>query len=250
MSRSEDRGQADRHRMAWRARYLLIAGVAFVTAVGLIGWHFLGGRSDVLKPDGGPVVTVMDFERSFPLDPLPSGWLHRKFWTPSPMAMAFVVKDGVPSMRFETHDSASMLFREVDIDIATYPMLAWRWYIELPIRSPIDERTREGDDHPARLLLRFITDRGEKRAMEVIWGNRLKPGDYKYLGSFPHIVADAGDDRVGRWLDERIDLPRVYAEIWKDAAPAHLVDVAVFCDSDDTHTASISYFAYVRLERR
>jgi hypothetical protein len=32
--------------------------------------------------------------------------------------------------------------------------------------------------------------------------------------------------------------------------PAHLVDVAVFSDSDDTHTASISYFAYVRLERR
>ena len=25
-----------------------------------------------------------------------------------------------------------------------------------------------------------------------------------------------------------------------DAAPAHLVDVAVFCDSDDTHTASVS----------
>jgi hypothetical protein len=108
----------------------------------------------------------------------------------------------------------------------------------------------EGDDHPARLFLRFVTDRGEKRAMEVIWGNRLKPGDYKYIGGFPHFVADAGDERVGRWLDERIDLARVYAEIWKDAAPAHLVDVAVFCDSDDTHTASISYFDYVRLERR
>jgi hypothetical protein len=39
----------------------------------------------------------------------------------------------------------------------------------LPIRSPIDERTREGDDHPARLFLWFITDRGDKRAMEVIW---------------------------------------------------------------------------------
>jgi Protein of unknown function (DUF3047) len=37
--------------------------------------------------------------------------------------------------------------------LAAYPMLAWRWYIELPIRSPIDERTREGDDHPARLFL-------------------------------------------------------------------------------------------------
>ena len=122
--------------------------------------------------------------------------------------------------------------------------------VELPIRSPLDERTREGDDHPARLFLRFITDHGEKRAMEVIWGNRLKPGDYKYIGGFPHFVADAGDDRLGQWLDERIDLARVYAEIWKDAAPAHLVDIAVFCDSNDTHTASISYFAYVRLERR
>jgi hypothetical protein len=108
----------------------------------------------------------MDFGQSFPLDPLPSGWRHRKFWTRSPMSMAFAVKDGVPSMGFETHDSASMLFRHVDIDLAAYPMLAWRWYVELPIRSPLDERTREGDDHPARLFLRFATDHGEKRAME------------------------------------------------------------------------------------
>ena len=86
--------------------------------------------------------------------------------------------------------------------------------------------------------------------MEVIWGNRLKPGDYKCIGGFPHFVADAGDDRVGKWLDDKIDLARVYAVIWKDPAPAHLVDIAVFCDSDDTHTASVSYFAYVRLERR
>jgi hypothetical protein len=71
-------------------------------------------------------------------------------------------------------------------------------------------------------------------------------------------TADKASDRqacrdahpTGRWLDERIDLGRVYGENWKDAAPAHLADVAVFCDSDDTHTASISYFVYVRLERR
>jgi len=166
----------------------VIGGVALAAAVGLTGWHFWGGRGEVLKPEDGPVVTVMDFGRSFPLDPLPSGWRHRKFWTRSPMTMAFAVKDGVPSMRFETRDSASMLFRQVDIDLAVYPTLAWRWYIELPIRSPLDERTREGDDHPARLFLRFVTDRGEKRAMEVIWGNRLRPGDYKCIGGFPHFV--------------------------------------------------------------
>src|SRR5260370_10040079 len=137
-----------------------------------------------------------------------------------------------------------MLCRNVESDLATYPMMAWRWYIELQIRSALDERTREGDDRPARLFLRLATDRGEKRAMEVIWGNRLKPGEYKYIGDFPHFVADAGDDRIGRWLDERIDLARVYSEIWKDAAPAHPVAGAVFCDSADTHTAINSYFDY------
>jgi hypothetical protein len=60
----------------------------------------------------------MDFGQSFPLDPLPSGWRHRKFGTRSPMTMSFAVKDGVPSVRFETHDSASMLFRAVDVDLA------------------------------------------------------------------------------------------------------------------------------------
>src|ERR1700745_2804063 len=167
--------------MIWRARYFLICGIALLGAGGLTGWHFGDSRGELLKPDGGPVVTVMDFSRSFPLDPLPSGWRHRKFWTRSPMSMSFAVKDGVPSMLFQTHDSASMLFRHVDIDLAAYPMLAWRWYIELPIRRPLDGRTREGGDAPARLFLRFATDGDEKRAAEVIWGNRLKSGEYKYI---------------------------------------------------------------------
>jgi len=106
-----------------------------------------------------------------------------------------------------------MLFRHVEIDLATYPMLPWRWFIELPIRSPLDERTREGDDHPARLFLRFMTDRGQKRAMEVIWGNRLRPGDYKYIGSFPHFVADAGEDR-GRPVARREDRSR--PRLWRN----------------------------------
>jgi hypothetical protein len=60
-------------RLPWRTRYFLIGGVAIAATVGLIGWHFFGGRGEVLKSDGGPVVTVMDFGQPIPLDPLP--WL-------------------------------------------------------------------------------------------------------------------------------------------------------------------------------
>jgi hypothetical protein len=143
-------------------------------------------RTNVVTGDGQPEVTVMDFSAPFSLDPLPAGWYHRTFWTRWPMQTAFAVKDGVPALRFETRSTASMLFRHVNLDLTDYQFLIWRWYIEEPIESPLDERTREGDDHPARLFLVFRTASGQDRRMEIIWGNKLKAGDYKYIGGFPH----------------------------------------------------------------
>ena len=142
-------------------------------------------RTNVITGHGEPEVTVMDFSVPFLLDPPPAGWYHRTFWTRWPMQMAFAVKDGVPALRFETQSTASMLFRHVDLDFADYPFLMWRWYIEEPIESPLDEHTRAGDDHPARLFLVFRTATGEERRMEIIWGNKLKAGDYKYIEGFP-----------------------------------------------------------------
>ena len=192
-------------------------------------------------------IVLMDFSESFSLDPPPDGWRHRKFWTRSPMEMSFAVKDGVPSLRLVTDDSASMLFRQVNVALADYPFLAWRWHIEQPIESEIDERTEDGDDHPARLFLTFESDDGESRSMEIIWGNRLlQAGDYKYIGDFPHYTANGGMENVGRWHAEEVNLAEIYRKIWGDAEGIRLVDIAIFCDSDETDGGSISYFAEVR----
>ena len=201
-------------------------------------------RANVLTGRGEPEVMVMDFSAPFPLDPPPLGWYHRKFWTRWPMQMVFAVKDDVPSLRFETRSTASMLFRHVDLELADYPFLIWRWYIEQPIESLLDERTREGDDHPARLFLVFRTATGPDEM-----GNKLKAGDYKYVGGFPHYVADGGDENFRQWRREEVDLREVYRHIWPDGAPAHLIDIAIFCDSDETHGHTVSYFADVKLRR-
>jgi len=206
-------------------------------------------RINVITAHGESKVTLMDFSTPFPLDPPPAGWYHRTFWTRAPMRMAFAAKDGVPALRFETQSSASMLFRHVDFDLTEYRYLIWRWYIEQPIESALDERTHEGDDHPARLFLVFRASIDEERRMEIIWGNKLKAGDYKYVDRFPHYVADGGDDKIGQWLREEVDLQAVYRRIWPDGAAAHLIDIAVFCDSDETHGHTVSYFADVKIRR-
>jgi hypothetical protein len=207
-------------------------------------------RLNVLTPHGEPELVVMDLSRPFPLDPPPEGWVHRRFWTRRPMQMTFADKDGVPALRLATHASASMLFRHVDVPVEAYPILAWRWYIERPIESEIDEKTRDGDDHPARLFLSFQTAAGDSHRMEIIWGNKLHAGDTKVIGTFPHYVADGGNENVGRWHNERLDLRPIYQRFWPGAPPAHLVDIALFCDSDETRGDTVAYFADVRLLRR
>ena len=144
-----------------------------------------------------------------------------------------------------------MLFRHVDIELYEYPTLTWQWFIEDGIDSDVDESTREGDDHPARFMVVFDSADGERHRMEIIWGNRMfGAGDYKYLGSFPHYVANGGAENVGRWHRERIDLTDIYQELWGETAGARLVDLALFCDSDETGDETIAYVADVRVERR
>jgi len=235
--------------------YSIIAAgaAAALAATALIIWQMQDPpRENVLRPAGGLDVAVMDFSEPFPLNPPPPGWHHRSFLTRAPGDFRFAEKAGVPALRFATRDSASMLVRYTDIPLEEYPILRWRWYIEQPIESPIDEQTREGDDHPARLFLRFASEDGERRAMEIIWGNeRLETGDTKYIDSFPHYVANGGDAGVGQWHRERVDLRSLIAKFWPDwTGEVRLAEIALFCDSDDTDTRSVAYFADVRMQSR
>ena len=200
---------------------------------------------------GGNAVVVMDFAHPPALEALPAGWQHRTFWTRPPMRMSLGVKDGVPAIRLATDASASMLMRAVDVELDAYPLLAWRWLIEKPIESGIDERTHAGDDHPARLFIGFQNPAGTRHRMEVIWGNKLlHAGDYKFIKGFAHYVANGGNEHVGRWFAEQIDLRAIYAKLWGHEDGARVTEIGLFCDSDETGGSSVAWFADVKMLRR
>jgi hypothetical protein len=234
---------------AFAAVALCLAAAALTACSG-------GQRRSVLLSDGSPSIGVMDFRQPLALDPLPDGWHHRTFFRTEPMQISFVSKQGRPSIRLATHHAGSMLYRFTDLSLDRYPMLAWDWFVEQPIASDADETTKAGDDHPARLYLKFRSAEGEAHAMEIIWGNRkLRAGDWKYLesfwsrSSFPHYVARGGDENAGRWHDEKLDLRVLYRKHWGEARGASLQEVALFCDTDATGAQSVAYFSAVRVER-
>lgn len=208
-----------------------------------------GRRSHVLRPQGEAEIVIMDFAHPLGVDPMAPGWYHYKFFWHGPMHIEFITKDDVPAIKLSTRDSASMLIRHVAINLADYPWLSWQWYIEQPIESPVDEKTKKGDDHPARLFLVFEAGVGEIRPMEIIWGNKLEGGQYKYIDGFAHYVARGGNQNIKRWFTENVNLLEIYRKIWSDQKPVTLTEIGLFCDSDDTDTASVSYFAKVLMKK-
>lgn len=224
--------------------------LAGASILGLAGCGDGSYRAAALKQGGTGPATLMNFDRPFPLDPLPAGWRQRTFWTRPAMKFGFAVKDGVHALRCTTDRSASMLFRAVDFDIGIRPILTWRWYIERGITSAADERTHKGDDHPARLFLVFRTAAGDERRMEIVWGNRIAaPGTIYRIKDFPHYVADGGNAHMRQWRDEAVDLGAASRLIWPDDRVTRLTDIALFCDSDDTGGRTVAYFGSIVLRR-
>lgn len=233
-------------------RYLaVIVLLAIVAAAGLYAhvWRQRHPvRIDPLTASGETSLAVIDTRTPFALDPVPRGWAHRRFLFTPPMQLSFADRDGVPALRCETNASGSIYGRFTDIDLAKLPILTWRWLIEVPITSEDDERTPRGDDHPARLFLEFRASDGSLHHAEIIWSNRVfKRGDWKYIGGFPHYVADGGNGNVGVWRDQRVDLGDMFRTMTKRTDDARLTYLGIFCDSDNTRTRSIAYTADVRL---
>ena len=80
--------------------------------------------------NGPPELVVMDFSNPISLDPVPEGWRHRRFLTRAPMDISFSRKNSRRAIRLATDNSASMLFRHVEVDLDRYPLLAWEWLVE------------------------------------------------------------------------------------------------------------------------
>lgn len=191
---------------------------------------------------GEASLAVMDFTQGFALESLPAGWTHHKFWTHPAMQVSFVAKDGVPALRCATDAGGSILGRWIDVNIANYPLLTWRWFVETPLAGDIDERTAAGDDHPVRWFLAFEDSEGHEHHAEIIWGNKLlRRGDWKILGTFVHYVADGGDNNIGHWRDESADLIAIYRKASGRTDTARLKQLAIFCDSDDTRGHTVAY---------
>lgn len=137
--------------------------------------------------------------------------------------------------------AASGLFKEVSVDLTRTPYLHWSWRVDATFKGN-DERSKAGDDYPARVYV--VVSGGllfwRTRAVNYVWSSN-QAVDSAWPNAFTDhaqmIAVRSGAADTGRWLHERRnvreDLQRLFG-----ADIAHIDAVAVMTDSDNTGQAA------------
>lgn len=156
--------------------------------------------------------------------------------------------NGTAALKAEARASASGLFREIKIDLNKTPVLNWRWYIEDTF-SGNDERTKNGDDYPARIYV--VISGGaffwRTKALNYVWSSHQPVGTHwpnAFTGNAQMLAVTTGTPPGADWVtvkrNVRDDLKQVFGQDFKT-----LDVVALMTDADNTGQSVTAYYGEV-----
>jgi hypothetical protein len=178
-----------------------------------------------------------------------AGWERRSFQGETDYRIVEV--EGIVALEAHAEASASALYRRVEIDLEKTPWLHWRWRVEGTFGPDIDERTRRGDDYPARL---YVVRRSglafwRTRALNYVWASARPDGDIwpnAYAGANVQMWAvSSGSAAAGAWIaharNVRADWRTAFGE-----DVTRLDGLALMTDADDTGASARAWYADIR----
>jgi hypothetical protein len=178
-----------------------------------------------------------------------TGWSQRAFVGET--GYRVVELDGEPVLEAHAEASASALYRDTRIDLTATPYLHFRWRIEGTFGPGIDERSKAGDDYPARI---YVVRRGglafwRTRALNYVWASAA-PVDARwpnaYAGRNAQMwVLDSGEQRSGEWVSHVRDVRADWLAAFGERIDS-LDGLALMTDADDTGRSARAWYAAIR----
>lgn len=172
-----------------------------------------------------------------------TGWEEHSFEGNTEYTIA-ALDDG-QAVKAVSRGSASILFREIRVDLQRTPYLNWRWRVENIIEGAA-EREKRGDDYPARVYV--VHDGGifswQKRSVNYVWSSN-QPEDSTWPNAYTElarmIAVRSGADKVGRWVEEKRNVKEDFARLFQEEIRyVHLV--ALMSDTDNTGKTATAFY--------
>ncbi|MDH3637588.1 MAG: DUF3047 domain-containing protein [Gammaproteobacteria bacterium] len=197
----------------------------------------------LITADAGPAAVVV---ANFSAGDL-SAWETQHFSGETQYAIEEV--GGKAVVRAFSRDSASALFREIEVDLTETPVLRWRWKIDGTLEDN-EERVKSGDDFPARVYVirrhRLLFWKTE--AINYVWSSGEPQGTAwpnAYTSNSRIVAVRSGNREAGQWRDEQRNVRQDFTQLFgKDVSTVH--GVAIMTDTDNTGQSATAWYGDIR----
>ena len=159
-----------------------------------------------------------------------------------------VKEDGVQVLRARTAASASVLYREMDIDLQKTPFLNWSWRVS-NVFSITEQKKKRGDDYSARIYV--VVKEGffpwQTKALNYVWSNYEVDDDYwsnPFTSKAVMIPVRSGTEGLNQWHTERVNVVDDFYRIFgKRITEAH--GIAIMSDSDNAGGVGEAFYGAI-----
>ncbi len=203
------------------------------------------GACSMTSATAGEAVLLVD-----PTEALDQTWTHQRFEGETDYER--VTLDGIDAIRAVGRDSASGLYREVQLQVSDHPWLEWTWRVDR-LQTTADIRVKNREDFAAAIFLIFGRPSMFNRdvpTLAYVWtSDRLPEGsvvDSPYHpGSVRDIVLRSDGDDLGQWLRERRNVVEDFRKAFGRDPPPVVEVLALFTDNDQTGEPVEAYYGAI-----
>lgn len=172
-----------------------------------------------------------------------TGWDRETF--KGETTYTLVNKSGRSVLKAVSRSSASGLYKKVSIDLTQTPFLNWSWKTRQILES-VNERTRQGDDYPARVYVVFSGGLffWRTRAINYVWANQQPVGSHwpnPFTSNAQMVAIRSGNENIGKWISERRNVLEDYRKIFGEE-PGQVDAVAIMTDTDNSGLSATSWY--------
>jgi len=197
-----------------------------------------------------PVADVVPW--ALPAEGVPAGWEVKEFVGAPDVELVRV--DGRLALRLRSDGSSFALYRDVVVDPAVQPRLAWSWKVT---RLPVDGDARDParNDQAVGLYVVFPRWPAPITTSEVlgyVWDSAAPIGTVVTLAGAPNVrllVVESGRAALGAWRDYERDVARDYAAVF-GTPPGRVGKLALMTDADHTRGISEAWVTNLLFSRR
>ncbi|SEA88636.1 DUF3047 domain-containing protein [Rubrimonas cliftonensis] len=174
-----------------------------------------------------------------------AGWAPHEFDGETRYSLGEI--EGAPAVHSVCDDSASGLFLEQEIDLTRTPILEWRWRVAAAPAPGPSEKSKGGDDFPARVYaVREALLPWNTQAINYVWAAAEPEGatwPNPFASQAKMVVVRSGPP--GGWVTERRNLREDFLRLHGEDVTS-IDAIAIMSDCDNRGLSAEAWYGGLR----